>query len=113
MFTRMLRCLGIVILLFACHTSLKASTRIYDDKQFVTRHQLEADDISDNGLYAEASVIIHLPVLKLNVQAGDLFNVADDAKGFNADAELLIGNVSRISAFRFYRRILFPFHGFW
>ncbi|WP_184550309.1 hypothetical protein [Mucilaginibacter sp. FT3.2] len=81
------------------HTDKAAETSV---KQNPHHHQL----------IAETGAEINLPALQLTVQTAAFFNAGSLAQPFAASA-IYIGRPLNAPQSRFYRLILFPFHGFW
>ncbi len=68
--------------------------------------------VHHNQLIAETGAEIHLPALQITASA-DACLTSNTALSLTQVTDLYLNNRLTVPTSRFYRLILFPFHGFW
>jgi len=109
--SRLRKGLLLFILLFALQISGTAPVGV--KKHPDTRSEAAVKQAAHHDqLIAENGEAIHLPALQLKPSSAAFFTVYLPLQPFATNAPY-IGERSNITPSRFYRLILFPFHGFW
>lgn len=114
MLCRFVRSLLVVTLFFALQLSGLTQVHAAAPKQQGNKAAETSikQNAHHNQLIAEAGAEVNLPALQLTVQTAAFLDADKLAAPFTA-ANLFIGRPSNAPQSRFYRLILFPFHGFW
>jgi hypothetical protein len=106
-----MKSLLVVTLFFALYISGPGQVRAYTGKQDGNKASVKQNTHHDQ-LIAETSTEINAPVLHVTVHPAAFFSVVDLSVPYTL-ARLNISRASNVPPSRFYRLILFPFHGFW
>lgn len=114
MLSKLVRSVLVVTLLFALQ--LSGAARVYavtgKSKAAKTPESGIKQSTRNDQLIAETGDTIHLPVLQLSVQQAAFLttgNLVEPKDGIG----LYLGAPLSVPGARFYRLIIFPFHGFW
>jgi hypothetical protein len=111
MLSRLMKSLLVVTLFFALHISGPGQVHAYTGKQDSNKASVKQNTRHDQ-LIAETGTEINAPALQVTVHPAAFFSVVDLGAPFSP-AILNISQASNALPSRFYRLILFPFHGFW
>ncbi|WPU92084.1 hypothetical protein SNE25_22445 [Mucilaginibacter sabulilitoris] len=115
MLYRLLKSVLVITLLFTFQISAKTSQDSYVVKKLSVSNN--TSDLKKStppfNIYAEAGVNIHLPAIKSSAHTADVFLTTCNFNILKSAACLYSGRRSSVFIYRFYRLILFPFHGFW
>jgi hypothetical protein len=109
-----MKCLLVTTLFFALQISGVARVHAATGKQQASKTSQTGVNQSTrhDQLIAETGAEVNLPTLQVTVQAAAFLSsvyLVKHEKGLS----LFAGNLSNVPQARFYRLILFPFHGFW
>ncbi|QEC74844.1 hypothetical protein [Mucilaginibacter ginsenosidivorax] len=111
MLSRLMKSLLVVTLFFALHLSGPGQVRAYTGKQDSNKASVKQNTRHDQ-LIAETGTEINAPLLQVTVHPAAFFSAIELGAPYTL-ARLNISQASNVPPSRFYRLILFPFHGFW
>ncbi len=114
MLCRLIKSILVTILVFALQTGGGANVYASVNKQQADKTQGAGvkQSTQRNQLIAEGSAEVNLPALQISLNPAAFFYADALAKPL-AGLNLYKGVPSTVPESRFYRLILFPFHGFW
>lgn len=114
---RLFKSILVLILLFALQANATAGSSCAKIEKQTTKNDLQSrfkkDSRSPLDIYAEASIGVHLPVLKTPPSPGYALLPGADLVAANEVADLRTCNPAAVLIVQYYRQILFPFHIFW
>ncbi|WDF81226.1 hypothetical protein ACFGVS_05535 [Mucilaginibacter sp. AW1-7] len=111
MLSRLMKSLLVVTLFFALHISGSGQVRAYTGKHDSNKASVKQNTHHDQ-LIAETNTEINAPALQVTVHPAAFFTAVDLSAAYTL-ARFNISKASNVPPSRFYRLILFPFHGFW
>jgi hypothetical protein len=114
MLSKLVRSVLVITLFFALQISGGARAYAVTGKSKTAKTSGNGikQSVRHDQLIAETGDTIHLPVLQLIVQSAAFFTTGSLIEP-KAGISLYLGAPLSVPGARFYRLILFPFHGFW